>query len=32
MRKNVSIGIQRDAIALLTDVTYKNEKAWYGEA
>lgn len=31
MKKTVQIGIHRDTIALLTDVTYKNEKAWYGE-
>lgn len=32
MRKDVCVGIRRDAIALLSDITYKNEKAWYGEA
>lgn len=31
MKKTVQIGIHRDTITLITDVTYKNEKAWYGE-
>lgn len=32
MVRDVKVESRRDAIALLTDITYKNEAAWYGEA
>ena len=32
MRKDLKITVKREAIALIGDITYKNEAAWYGES
>lgn len=32
MKENVCVAVEKSAIALLSGVTYKNEKVWYGEA
>lgn len=31
MKKNLQVDLKRETLSLIANVTYKNEKAWYGE-